>query len=229
MSTAPARPGAAGGGPGRSARAAPAGRSVGRRRAPPRSLGAYRPAAIAARYSPSAWMSELTVMPSVACAAAAAIAARVAARADQRGLDGLGAVGDVADAGDARLGPSRSVAAGAADDGGDADDRVAGGPLLERVDRPSRRRRRARDAELGQELVVGAVPSRRRPGRSRRPRYDPLAALRAERRARASRASSDGGHVRGRVGVGDRAAERAPVANLDVADAVDRPAPGAAP
>ena len=31
----------------------------------------------------------------------------------------------------------------------------------------------------------------------------------------------DGRHVRGRVGVGDRAAERAPVADLDVADARD--------
>ncbi len=51
-------------------------------------------------------------------------------------------------------------------------------------------------------------------------RHDPLAALRAQD-DRVVERERQGRQVRGRIGVGDRAADRAPVADLDVADARD--------
>ena len=169
-----------------------------------------------ARYSRSAWMSEATVTPSVACAAAASIDAPAADGL----LDGRRPVRVLPDPGDPDRAEAPALAVVRSDDGRDTRDRVAARGLLDRPIGRSDVLTATRQPELRDQLV-GLEHALERALEERRGRDDPLA-LGGARHDLGVEGQQDRRHVRGGVGVGDRAADRAPVADLDVADVRER-------
>ena len=133
-------------------------------------------------------------------------------------LDRLCAIGHLAHPGQRDPG-MRDGPAGRGDDGAHPDDRVPRGGVLQPLVRTPRTGRQGVAAQRGQDLVRGDV-ARERALEEAIERHDALATPRAQHDLVVER-QTKGRQIRGRVGVGDGAPDRAPVADLDVADAED--------